>query len=100
MPNLPILENLWIIPLLPLLGAAINGLFGAKWSNSIVNTVALSSTGLSFLAAVLAVPAVFTPFYPPPPHALPKTLFLRVVSREIPGRPPPHTDPLPLAILL
>ena len=30
MPNQPILEHLWIIPLLPLLGATINGLFGAR----------------------------------------------------------------------
>ena len=55
MPNQPILENLWIIPLLPLLGATINGLLGAKWSNKIVNTVALSATGLSFLSALEAV---------------------------------------------
>ena len=27
---MPILDNLWIIPLLPLLGSAINGLFGAQ----------------------------------------------------------------------
>ncbi len=51
----PILDYLWIIPLLPLLGAAINGLFGKGWPNKIVNTVALGSTGLSFLAACEAV---------------------------------------------
>jgi NADH-quinone oxidoreductase subunit L len=52
---MPILENLWIIPLLPLLGSAINGLFGAKWTKTIVNSVALGSTGVSFLCAVEAV---------------------------------------------
>ena len=52
---MPILENLWIIPLLPLLGSAINGLFGAKWSKTSVNSVALGSTGISFLCAVEAV---------------------------------------------
>ena len=51
----PILEQLWIIPLLPLLGSAINGLFGEKWPNKVVNTVALGSTGLSFLFALEAV---------------------------------------------
>jgi NADH-quinone oxidoreductase subunit L len=51
----PILENLWIIPLLPLLGSAVNGLFGAKWPNKIVSTVALGSTGLSFACALEAV---------------------------------------------
>jgi len=52
---MPILENLWIIPLLPLLGSAINGLFGAKWSKPVVNSIALGSTGVSFLCAVEAV---------------------------------------------
>jgi len=50
-----LLNYLWIIPALPLLGSAINGLFGAKWPNKIVNTVAVGSTGLSFLAALEAV---------------------------------------------
>jgi NADH-quinone oxidoreductase subunit L len=52
---MPILENLWIIPLLPLLGSAVNGIFGAKWPNKIVNFVALGSTGLSFACAIEAV---------------------------------------------
>src|SRR5271166_6110185 len=56
---MPILENLWIIPLLPLLGSAINGLLGAKWSKSIVNSVALGSTGLSFVCALEAVREFF-----------------------------------------
>lgn len=63
MQNYPILENLWIVPLLPLLGAAINGIFGGilglKLSNRTVNTVALSATGLSFLGAVEAVREFF-----------------------------------------
>jgi NADH-quinone oxidoreductase subunit L len=51
----PMLEHLWIIPLLPLLGSAVNGLFGKNWPNKIVNGVALNATGFSFLAAVEAV---------------------------------------------
>src|SRR6516164_5215150 len=52
---MPILENLWIIPLLPLLGSAVNGIFGAKWPNKMVNLVALGSTGLAFACAIEAV---------------------------------------------
>ncbi|HUI75266.1 MAG TPA: NADH-quinone oxidoreductase subunit L [Candidatus Acidoferrum sp.] len=52
---MPILEHLWIIPLLPLLGCAINGLFGEKWPNKAVNWVALGTTGLSFACALEAV---------------------------------------------
>ncbi|HUL15731.1 MAG TPA: NADH-quinone oxidoreductase subunit L [Terriglobales bacterium] len=52
---MPILEHLWIIPLLPLLGCAINGLFGEKWPHKAVNWVALGATGLSFAFALEAV---------------------------------------------
>src|SRR6202051_5264664 len=50
-----ILEHLWIIPLLPLLGAALNGILRARWPRSAVNAVALGSTGLSFLAVLEVV---------------------------------------------
>jgi len=59
MPKYPMLEFLWIVPLLPLLGSAVNGLFGAKWPNKIVNWVAVGSTGLSFLGALEAVREFF-----------------------------------------
>ena len=59
MPTYPMLEYLWIVPLLPLLGAAVNGLFGAKWPNKFVNIVAIGSTGLSFLGALEAVREFF-----------------------------------------
>ncbi|MBZ5660575.1 MAG: NADH-quinone oxidoreductase subunit L [Acidobacteriia bacterium] len=52
---MPALTYLWIIPLLPLLGAAANGLFGARWPKSVVTGVALSSTTLAFLAALEVV---------------------------------------------
>jgi NADH-quinone oxidoreductase subunit L len=56
---MPILEHLWIIPLLPLLGATVNGLFGRTWPNKIVNSVAIGATGLSFFAALEAVREFF-----------------------------------------
>jgi NADH-quinone oxidoreductase subunit L len=62
MPTYPMLEYLWIVPLLPLLGSAVNGLFGAKWPNKIVNLVAIGSTGLSFLGALEAVREFFDYF--------------------------------------
>ncbi len=52
---MPILEHLWIIPLLPLLGAAINGLLGSRWPNKVVNAVAIGATGLSFFSTLEAV---------------------------------------------
>ncbi|HVP64058.1 MAG TPA: NADH-quinone oxidoreductase subunit L, partial [candidate division Zixibacteria bacterium] len=45
---------LWSIPLLPLTGAAINGLFGRRFSNKLVATVALFFTAASFGMAICA----------------------------------------------
>jgi NADH-quinone oxidoreductase subunit L len=56
---MPILEHLWIIPLLPLLGSALNGLLGWKWPNNVVHSVALGATGLSFACAIEAVREFF-----------------------------------------
>jgi len=44
--------NLWLIPLLPLAGAAINGLFGRRFSNKVVSAVALLFTATSFAWAI------------------------------------------------
>jgi NADH-quinone oxidoreductase subunit L len=44
--------HLWIIPLLPLAGAAINGLLGKRFSKGLVTTIALGSTALAFAMAL------------------------------------------------
>ncbi len=49
---MPILDHLWIIMALPLAGAAINGLLGKNWPKPVVNTVAIGSVSLSFLAVL------------------------------------------------
>ena len=45
-------ELFWLIPLLPGLGAAINGLFGKRLPKTVVSAVACGSIGASFLIAV------------------------------------------------
>ena len=77
---MPILDHLWIILLLPLLGAAINGLLGLKWPNKVVNAVALSATGLSFLAALEAVREFVTDYYPQHHDAFHKPFFDWIVA--------------------
>ena len=47
-PNL----NLWLIPLLPLAGAAINGFLGKKSSRKAVTAVALFFCGAAFAMAL------------------------------------------------
>ncbi len=51
---------LWLIPVLPLLGAFVNGVFGWKWETdqrNVISAVALGSTALSL---VLALWNIFT----------------------------------------
>ena len=59
--------HLWIIPLLPLAGAAINGLLGKRFARGLVTTIALGSTALAF-AMALWVAAQFAGL---PPDQLP-----------------------------
>jgi NADH-quinone oxidoreductase subunit L len=40
--------QLWLIPILPLAGFLINGLFGRRFSKGIVNAIAIGSVALSF----------------------------------------------------
>ena len=47
-PNL----HLWLIPVLPLVGAAINGLFGKRFSRQTVAAVALGFSGAAFAMAL------------------------------------------------
>jgi len=47
-----LLYHLWLIPALPLAGAAVNGILGRRWSHKAINFVALGASGLAF-AAVL-----------------------------------------------
>ncbi|MFZ0322309.1 MAG: NADH-quinone oxidoreductase subunit L [Candidatus Sulfotelmatobacter sp.] len=44
--------NLWLIPVLPLAGAAINGVFGKKSSRRAVSTIALFFSGAAFAMAL------------------------------------------------
>ncbi|MFZ3215431.1 MAG: NADH-quinone oxidoreductase subunit L [Candidatus Acidiferrales bacterium] len=45
-----LLDHLWIILALPLLGAAVNGLLGKNFSKPVVNTVGVGSVALAFLS--------------------------------------------------
>jgi NADH-quinone oxidoreductase subunit L len=50
--------QLWLIPTLPLAGFLINGLFGRRFSKSLVNVVAVGSVVLSFLWVVKTLMAL------------------------------------------
>ena len=46
------IQYIWLVPLLPLLGVIINGLFGRQYIKEKAHWVAVSATGLSFLVAL------------------------------------------------
>jgi NADH-quinone oxidoreductase subunit L len=50
--------NLWLIPLLPFLGFLINGIFGRKFSKTVINAIAVGSVALSFLWVLRVVLAL------------------------------------------
>src|SRR3954469_14059239 len=51
------IKYIWLVPLLPLIGAAINGLLGRKlrFSETFIGGIAVGSVALSFLISVAAV---------------------------------------------
>src|SRR3954462_7855279 len=48
---------IWLVPLLPLAGAAINGLLGRKFrfSERLIGAIAVGSVALAFLVSLLAI---------------------------------------------
>src|SRR5829696_9107300 len=50
-------KYIWLVPLLPLLGAAINGLLGRKlrFSEPVIGGIAVGSVALAFLISLAAV---------------------------------------------
>src|SRR5918996_828908 len=59
---------IWLVPLLPLLGAAVNGLFGRRFrfSERVVGSVGVGSVALAFLISVAAVVSYGTGVWPKP----------------------------------
>ena len=67
--------HLWLIPILPLAGAAINGLVGKRFSRGIVSAIALTFCGAAF-AMALFVASQF-PSLSPLPHVETVATWLR-----------------------
>jgi NADH-quinone oxidoreductase subunit L len=51
------LNGVWLVPLCPLLGAALNCFFGQRYSRATVGRLAVAAIGLSFLVSVAALVA-------------------------------------------
>ena len=67
------IDNIWLVPFLPLLGFLINGLFGKKLGRGLISWVGCGSVGLSFLVSI----GVFFELlkYPPAQRLIQKVIF-------------------------
>ena len=83
---------LWLIPVLPLAGAAINGFLGRRSSKSAVTAVALVFSGAAF-ALALWIAAGFSssaaPYYFELAH------WIRIGAAGAPGGPGGNGGPMP-----
>jgi NADH-quinone oxidoreductase subunit L len=52
------MQQLWLIPLLPLAGFLLNGLFGRRFPKAVINAIAVGSVLLSFLWVVKSLSAL------------------------------------------
>src|SRR3990172_8666509 len=59
-------DLLWLIPVLPLAGAAINGLLGPRAPKGLITTVATGAPGLSLVVALAAIWDYVTRLHPAP----------------------------------
>jgi NADH-quinone oxidoreductase subunit L len=92
------LNYLWLIPLLPLAGAAINGLFGKNLPKRLISIVACGTPGLAFLCAIKAV-LELTALAPEERHVV-KFFFTWIASGNFVARAEFLLDPLSSVMLL
>jgi NADH-quinone oxidoreductase subunit L len=92
------LENIWWVPILPLIGAIVNGLFGKLISKGAVTFWALGTTGLSFLIAVLSFIDLLS--LDPQHRVFEKVLFTWIQAGSFTAEAGIRIDPLSVIFLL
>jgi NADH-quinone oxidoreductase subunit L len=91
-------EFLWLIPLIPLAGAAINGLAGKRFPKAVVSLVACGASGISFVLAFLSFLDLLK-FAPEQRHLL-KVFFTWIASGSFVAKAEFLLDPLSAVMLL
>jgi NADH-quinone oxidoreductase subunit L len=92
------LEHLWLIPLLPLLGSLINGLWRRHLSEKAVSLIACGAVGLSFVGAVLACLALHR--LPPGQRAVEMVVYQWMTSGDFQAAMGFLLDPLSGVMIL
>jgi NADH-quinone oxidoreductase subunit L len=88
-------QLIWIVPLFPLLGAIVNGLWGRRYIRQKAHVPAVISTGLSLLVALLVIGDIVAK-----PRATPVVLFDWMVAGPLSAQIGFLADPLSAMMLL
>ena len=92
------IDYLWLIPLIPLAGATVNGLAGKRFPKLLISLVACGSAGVSFLLALTAFSDLLK-FAPDQRHLL-KIYFTWIASGDFIARAEFLWDPLSAVMTL
>jgi NADH-quinone oxidoreductase subunit L len=92
------LSYLWLIPLLPLVGSALNGILGKRFIKPVISAIACTSVGASFAIAIAAVAALLK--LPPAERHVVDTLFTWISSGSFVSKAEFLLDPLAAVMLL
>jgi NADH-quinone oxidoreductase subunit L len=92
------LHNLWLIPLLPLFGTLINGLWRRSLSETSVGYIACGAVGLSFLGSFIAFCELFS--LPPQGRAVEVVVYQWVTSGDFQAAMGFLLDPLSALMIL
>jgi NADH-quinone oxidoreductase subunit L len=92
------IDTLWLIPLFPLLGAAINGLSGRKLPKFAVTGIACGTAGISFILASVSFFELLN--LPPDQRHILNTCFTWIASGDFIAKAEFLLDPLSAVMLL
>jgi len=92
------LEYLWLVPVIPLAGAAVNGLLGRRFPKRAISVVACGAAGAAFLIAVLSVLELLG--RPPDDRIFVAPYFTWIASGDFVARAEFLLDPLSSVMLL
>jgi NADH-quinone oxidoreductase subunit L len=92
------IDYLWLIPLLPLAGSAINGLFGKRLSKRAISIIACGASGAALLVAIGAVSSLLQ--LPPDERHVVKLFFTWIFSGDFLAKAEFLLDPLSAVMIL
>jgi NADH-quinone oxidoreductase subunit L len=91
-------DYLWLIPIIPLIGSAINGLAGRRFSKPVISFVACGASGLSFILALISFFELLQ-LAPAERHIL-KSWFIWISSGDFVAKAEFLLDPLSATMIL